>query len=162
MAAVNEFLESGKMIHAMRDSPGHGVPFVGAAWGANLGVQGARTKWWQAWVLMFKDKKHMGAPRGSWGPDQGLLKLHVWKVFLGQVYQHDAYSCTRAKFKGSRPWPTQRLMEPNNFVASVVTENVTLTAKCPAPCRPKEHPDWDYLLTSQGLVPPSGGKTMDG
>ena len=109
-------------------------------------LQVARDKWHQAWVLMFKDKAHIGAPRDSWGPDQGLLKLHVWKVFEGgkHVFQHDAHSCTRAKFRGSKPWPTRRLMEPNNFVASVVRENVTLSQKCPRPCRPQNHQDWEY------------------
>ena len=81
VAAVQEFVQSDKLLHSMRDPPGHGVEFVGAAWGADLSKPGARDLWWKAWVRMFKDKKRIGAPRSSWGPDQGLLKLHVWEVF---------------------------------------------------------------------------------
>ena len=65
----------------------------------------------------------------------------VWKPWgRRNAFQHDAYSCE--KFNNSIGWPTKRLMEPNNFVASVVRENVTLTEKCPLKCR--RHPEWEF------------------
>ena len=65
----------------------------------------------------------------------------VWKPWANKfAFQHDAYSCET--FNNTIGWPTQRLMEPNNFVASVVKDNVTLTEKCPLKCR--RHPEWEY------------------
>ena len=65
----------------------------------------------------------------------------VWKPWgRRNALQHDAYSCE--KFNNSIGWPTKRLMEPNNFVASVVRENVTLTEKCPEKCR--RQPEWEF------------------
>ena len=127
----------------MRDHPEHGVALVGASWGSNLTLNLTRKKWKRVWDGMLKDKRIWSA-RGSWGPDQELLHNYVWKVFEGRknTLQHDAYTC--AFFKGSVAWPTQRLVEPNNFVASVVKENVTLSVKCPTYCRPKNRPQWEY------------------
>merc|ERR1719391_1390928 len=36
LAAVQEWIESGKAIHAMRDHPLHPFPLLGGAWGARL------------------------------------------------------------------------------------------------------------------------------
>ena len=65
----------------------------------------------------------------------------VWKVFGPKnTLQHDSYLCKR--YKGSIGYPTQRLMEPNNFVGSVINENVVLKRKCPAKCRRRL--EWEY------------------
>ena len=56
------------------------------------------------------------------------------------AFQHDAYTCE--KFHNTIGWPTKRLMDPNNFVGSVVKENVALTQKCPVKCR--RDPEWEY------------------
>ena len=68
---------------------------------------------------------------------------HVWRrISFGhsQSLQHDAYLCQSNP--GSISWPTKRLLQPNNFVASVVKENVTLLKKCPSMCR--RHQAWEY------------------
>ena len=46
--------------------------------------------------------------------------------------------------KATKGFPTQRKNEPNNFVASVVSENHTLWEICPEECRPKDHLDWTH------------------
>ena len=66
----------------------------------------------------------------------------VWSWAVKKAMQHDSYMCKN--YPISRPFPTQRKMEPNNFVASVVSENATLWKRCPKACRPKDHPDWEY------------------
>ena len=55
-------------------------------------------------------------------------------------------SCLRcASFPGSIGFPTQRLNETNNFVASVVIENHKQEKICPRTCRRKGHEeDWIY------------------
>ena len=66
---------------------------------------------------------------------------HVWNTFGYKMsMQHDAYLCET--YKGANSWPTQRLIQPNNFVASVVKENVTLLEICPVECR--RHIEWEY------------------
>ena len=142
VAAVEEFLASNQPIHSMRDHPAHLTTLLGASWGTHLNKKNSRGKWKKAWPKMLKDKKTW-APRNVKGPDQEILNQYIWKSF-GQhmAVQHDAYLCKT--YRGSIPWPTKRLLEPNNFVASVVTENATLTKKCPRACRPKDHPDWEY------------------
>ena len=66
---------------------------------------------------------------------------YVWKRFGKRMsMQHDAYLCQQ--FPGSIGWPTKRLMEPNNYVASIAKDNATLIHKCPRKCRRKV--DWEY------------------
>ena len=70
-----------------------------------------------------------------------LIFRFVWRKFGRALsMQHDAYLCKI--YKGSISWPTRRLIEPNNFVASVVRENATLKKKCPVECR--RYPEWEY------------------
>ena len=65
----------------------------------------------------------------------------IWNTWgWNNAFQHDAYSCIR--FNSSVGWPTKRLMEPNNFVASVIKQNHTLNEKCPITCR--RNPEWEY------------------
>ena len=115
---------------------------MAGCWGANLKATLAREKWKTIWRGMLKDS-NMWAPRKSHGPDQRLLKNHAWKNFEGPVntHQHDAFNCQR--FKGSLPWPTQRLHGPWNFVGAHAGIK-SVGKKCPMPCRPESHKDWEY------------------
>ena len=115
---------------------------MGGAWGANLTVPLVREKWKTVWPHMLTDKK-INSSRNAWGIDQFLLRVHVWRAFEGpkNIYQHDSYHCE--KFKGSSPWPTQRLMEFWNFVGADPAIR-SIKRECPVACRPKSHPDWIY------------------
>ena len=56
--------------------------------------------------------------------------------------QHDAYTCKQ--YSGTHGFPTKRLEEPNNFVASVIKENHELKDECPVKCRRQGHEsDWE-------------------
>ena len=142
LAAVAEFIRSDMALHSMRDHPAHFAPMVGASWGTHLNRRGARGKWKKAWDKILQDK-NAWADRSDKGPDQIVLKDHVWPLFYHRlVLQHDSYLCQ--KFRWSKPWPTKRAMEPNNFVASIFKDNATLIQRCPKACRPKDHLDWEY------------------
>ena len=55
---------------------------------------------------------------------------YIWKPWgWNNAFQHDAYSCK--DFNGTVSWPTQRKLEPNNHIAAVVSDNMTLIEKCP-------------------------------
>ena len=142
IAAVNEFLNSGLLLHSMRDHPFHGVVLLAGAWGTVLTRESARPLWRKAWREMFADNITW-AGRGVRGPDQDTLG-HVWNVFgsPNNTMQHDSYTCQW--FKGSVGWPTQRKIEPNNFVGAIIAENLTLNKTCPKECRRKNKDDWEY------------------
>ena len=72
VAAVREFEVSDAAVHCMRDNPFHGVPFLGAAWGARLDLNGSRPLWEGAWGAMLEDPL-CWAGREQKGPDQDLL-----------------------------------------------------------------------------------------
>ena len=81
-------------MHCMRDHPQHGVPFLGAGWGARLDLPGVRDKWLGAWGAMLGDPL-CWAGRDRKGPDQDLLTRHVWPWTKDSALQHDSYTCDR-------------------------------------------------------------------
>ena len=69
------------------------------------------------------------------------LLRYVWLGWAKRMaVQHDSYLCK--DYRGTLGFPTQRLMEPNNFVAAVVKDNATLTKKCPVQCR--RYKEWEH------------------
>ena len=117
-AAVTEWLESNRSLHAMRDHPWHGVPIMGGGWGAKLDTQTRRDNWRLTWDKMLSDPRlYSGSDKK--GPDQDLLLKYVWNTWgRGDSLHHDSYTCTR--FPGSTGWPTQRInTTDHNFFGAV-------------------------------------------
>ena len=56
VAAVQEWIDSGKPIHSMRDHPAHTTPLLGAAWGARTSQPNIRHKWARSWEKILGDK----------------------------------------------------------------------------------------------------------
>jgi hypothetical protein len=140
VAAVTDWLETDKSIHAMRDNPSHGIGLLGASWGTQLTKDNARARWRKSWVKIFQDGQAW-ASRKRKGPDQFILKKYVWQTWgHASSVQHDSYLC--AEYPGSIGFPTQRKMEPNNYVASVWKDREMIQKKCPSKCRRK--PEWIY------------------
>eukprot|EP00094_Tigriopus_californicus_P010194 TCALIF_09833-PA protein Name:"Protein of unknown function" AED:0.10 eAED:0.10 QI:0/0.33/0.25/1/0.33/0.25/4/193/306 len=124
--ASNEWLQSNKSFHVIRDHPHHGVPMLGGMWACRFDLNPlVRKQWRQSWIKSKKDPI-----------------LYVWRWAKNDSVQHDSYSCKQ--FPEARPFSTQRLTSPNNFVACVTSEGITLNITCPERCRPKEHQDWIY------------------
>jgi hypothetical protein len=74
-AAVQEWLESNKDFHFMRDHPNHGTKILGSGWGSKLIRQEVRQNWERAWNKGFTDKM-MWAKRNDYGPDQVFLSRY--------------------------------------------------------------------------------------
>ena len=75
-AAVREWLESNRSLHAMRDHPWHTVSIMGGGWGAKLDTQHRRDNWDLTWDKMMSDSRlYSGSDKK--GPDQDLLHKYV-------------------------------------------------------------------------------------
>ena len=142
VAAVSEWIKSGKPIHSMRDHPYHTVPLLGGTWGARITDKTIRQKWKETWEGILEDKLAY-APRTAKGPDQDLLRDHVWSWGKDVAMEHDSYRCK--KYNNSIGFPTQRENEDSNFIGSVVSAGRgNFWQKCPKKCRREGHIDWEY------------------
>ena len=74
-AAVQEWLDSDKSFHFMRDHPAHGIEILGSGWGVRL-AELERTFIDSAFIVASKDPMFW-ASRDAYGPDQGFLKRYV-------------------------------------------------------------------------------------
>merc|ERR1719323_3040184 len=76
-------------------------------------------------------------PRSKKGPDQKVLKKHVWPWARFNAMQHDSYRC--GMYPGSIGFPTRRKKELGNYIAS---NNSTMWFRCPKQCR--RQPEWTH------------------
>jgi len=142
VAAVNEWLESNKTLHSMRDHPWHTVPIMGGGWGSKLDTDSSRRNWDQSWKSILSDSLARSGATDK-GADQTLLTRHVWSTWGSRdSIHHDSYTCYL--FSGSTGWPTQRLnTTDHNFFGAVGP--VEFMQECPRNCRRSGHEDdWIY------------------
>jgi len=130
--------------------------FAAGMFGVKLLYEEVRSNWKKSWTNILKNSLTWNY---SYGKDEFLLKMYgkkyiflkkpkqfITKTFSSYVWpwakksalQHDSYWCY--KFKGSVPFPTERLKrEPLNYVGSVRPEQLFLSKKCPPKCRKYSH-----------------------
>jgi hypothetical protein len=72
ISAVNEWIDSDKDFHFMRDHPYHGTTILGSGWGCKLHRAFIRNKWKKSWFKGFQDPM-VWAKRTDHGPDQTFL-----------------------------------------------------------------------------------------
>ena len=89
-AAVQEWLDSDKSFHFMRDHPAHGIEILGSGWGVRL-AELERTFIDSAFIVASKDPMFW-ASRDAYGPDQGFLKRYVQSTKKFTIYS--AWSIT--------------------------------------------------------------------
>ncbi|KAK8729825.1 hypothetical protein OTU49_008343 [Cherax quadricarinatus] len=144
-AAVKAWLESGKHFHVMRDHPSHDVHILGGMWGARWD-QRLQYQRENALLLSSIRNEMLEDAQGmtKYGEDQQILTKRLWPLMVGRVLAHDSYCCLL--FRGTTPWPTQRI--DGYFVGSPSFrkeyKNQTVPKPCPVRCRPKQHRDWIY------------------
>ena len=78
--AVNEWLNSDKDFHIMRDHPYHEMPIMGGMWGARNGV-----------VADIEDMMNELHGTDSYGVDQSFLAEHIYPRVKGSALVHDDY-----------------------------------------------------------------------
>ena len=140
--AVNDWINSGRKFHAMKDSHGHGgIVMLGGMWG---GVKDAIPASKLTEPLMAGELDKYIKYKGG---DQHYLSHYIYPIAKESILLHNSYLC--AKFPGSVPWPTQR---PENWlfvgeargILEVQHNNHKPLPECPPACRPPDHQDWIY------------------
>ena len=139
--ATEEWLQSGKSLHVMRDHPFHSVPMLGGLWGTS--TNGSRKVWrdvWEGiWINIIADPLSKSG-RDKKGPDQTLLARHVWGKVPGGVLQHDSFFCGKYP-DGSKGFPSQRPNSTGNL-AGAEPDRRQENIECPTQCRRKQN--WKF------------------
>ncbi|CAL4110134.1 unnamed protein product [Meganyctiphanes norvegica] len=132
--AVQQWLDSKKCFHAMRDHPWHGVPMLGGMWGG--------CSWWQPHNISKTMMLQLINSTTKKKQDQPRLWKYVWPTAKKSMLMHDSYTCKR--YPESIPFPTQRVN--GTFVGSrryrSRYKNDNISRPCPEACRPADHKDW--------------------
>lgn len=140
-AALTDWIQNSNFsFHVMRDHPDHGVPMLGGMWGWRRATR-TRPDWDSVWKRLLRDPLAK-APRSEWGHDQTLLRRYIWRWARKDCLSHDAFHCS--KFSKTKPFPTKRILQPNNFVGAVTSDNYVLESECPEKCRPAAQKDWTF------------------
>lgn len=137
LAAVNEWVESGRYFHTLHDHNWHGAPVLAGMWGTVAGFLNPRII--QDWRQSNDDTKQV------WTNDQAWLASVVWPKAKHYTLDHSSFLCGRYGAVEWRGFPTKRL-HPKDFVGNVYAPDTNFTGgdaplKCEARCRRK--PEWD-------------------
>lgn len=105
-AAVQEWLDSGKFAHVMRDHILHHVPILGGMWGCHHNAEFAETfmsmlNHWHIWDRL--------------GADQDFLAEHVWHMIEYRTMIHDSAH----KVPGVKDFPKHEPMDPKTYGVEV-------------------------------------------
>lgn len=109
MTAVQEWLDSPRLIHVIRDHPFHTAPILGGLWGAKRNA--------------IPDMKELIArwnKEDRWQTDQEFLRDVIWPQHYHKVLAHDDWN----RFPGavdSRFFPMPR--DGNNFEGAIIGPN---------------------------------------
>lgn len=81
--AVDEWSESGKALHIIRDHPSHGIPILGGMWG----IQGLEA------IATLSDALANGAGdfNDAYGADQVFLERRIYPLLLADSFVHDSF-----------------------------------------------------------------------
>ena len=137
--AVQEWVESSKSTHVIRDHPLHHFTIMAGTFGLRLNTLIDWTMIKDSFLLAMTDPIFW-APYDSYGYDQILLKKYFWPWFKIHHLGHDAYNCQT--FPHTKPFPSRRPTSPRNYIGGKIAENVTLEIPCPMECR--FDPDWIF------------------
>jgi hypothetical protein len=94
MAAVAEWLRSGKTLHIMRDHPNHLAPILGGMWGLRINERLPQ--------LSFSKMLNFG---NGIGQDQEFLAKFIYPALKTDVFVHDSFFWFESK---THQFPTQR------------------------------------------------------
>ncbi|GAB6028859.1 hypothetical protein CHUAL_004662 [Chamberlinius hualienensis] len=139
VAAVNEWLKSGKKWHFMHDHPYHIAAILAGMWG---GLNRNLTQMSQLRQSLLT----IGRPPVYPYEDQTMLRDVIIPVAEkdGDYVNHDSYLCQMLEVKNFQPWPVKRKSVYEFVGSAILRHNKSLPTTCPVKCRPKNHRDWYY------------------
>ena len=101
--AVDEWLNSDKEFHIMRDHPFHGTEILGGMWGSKKGI-----------IKNMKEMIDEYIKGNFWQVDQNFLREKIYPIVKDNSLVHD-------EFFEHKSFPTKR--EPKRFVGQAFNEN---------------------------------------
>lgn len=108
-AAVQEWMNSPRLIHIMRDHPHHTTPMLGGMWGAKRHA-----------IPEMKELIEQWNKEDRWQTDQDFLRAVIWPRYHHKVMTHDDWN--RFPLADERRFfPTPR--DGNNFVGAIIGPN---------------------------------------
>eukprot|EP00775_Hariotina_reticulata_P013123 gene13123-13253_t len=138
-AAVEEWVASGRFVHAMHDHFYHrDFPLMGGMWGAVNGF--VNVKILQAW----RDQDHHAQQAYEYGADQHWLVKTLWPHAKEYAIQHASMYCSAYGAAEVRPFPTKRASMtdfvgnrywPDTSFDGMEWKGVELGQDCPTECR---------------------------
>eukprot|EP00957_Ditylum_brightwellii_P077912 5921791-Ditylum_brightwellii.AAC.1 len=93
-AAVEEWVQSGKQFHVMRDHPCH----------SNYTISGGM---WCSTTIPNMEALLTGVKSQAYLQDMNFLDKVIWPMAQKSLLQHDSFSCD--KFGGGKPFPIPRI-----------------------------------------------------
>lgn len=133
--AIDEWIDSGKGFHILRDHPNHNYPMNGGLWGGTKGALG---------TTMANLIKQWNS-RDNYLADMQFLWTVVYPLIKDNHVAHDSYSC--GSHPHTRPFPTRRINK--EIVGGVYDENdvprqgdALLLVPNPVACRKQPH--WEF------------------
>ena len=137
--AVEDWIESGKSIHSVRDHVNHNRPLNGGMWGGVKGIVEVESE-----VAGWKNLD-------AYMQDLYFLNDVIWPRVKDDQISHDAYNCKG--YPNAHPFPTRR---DDNYqhVGQVFNEfdaprmddidSFIRGKQNPVECRPTDHQEWMY------------------
>jgi hypothetical protein len=105
--AVDEWLESEKDFHIMRDHPYHNTEILGGMWGVRNGL-----------LKNIKELINDYTKGNFWQVDQNFLREKIYPLVVNNSFTHDSYLNYSPN---SKPFPSERINR--EFVGDVFDEN---------------------------------------
>ncbi len=110
-SAVDEWLDSDKGFHIMRDHPAHGTEILGGMWGAKLGS-----------IPQMKPLILEYSKGNFWQVDQNFLKEKIYPIVKDNSYVHDEFF-EKKPFPAIRKDGIDKNGNPTDFIGEPVNEN---------------------------------------
>jgi len=104
-AAVDEWLDSPRLIHVMRDHPHHSAPMMGGMWGAKRGA-----------LPYLQEQLAVYIGGNFWQVDQNFLREIVWPANCHKVMAHDDWN----RFPGAAINKFCPPREGDDFVGAII------------------------------------------
>ena len=141
-SAVDEWLQSKHIFHAMRDHPRHNTPLLAGMWGFRPALNRTLS------LYIFNKLQNRTLVKAYVGVgDQPFLVNEVWPYVENSALIHDSFHCQNFGGHG-KPFPTQRpiINGSNIFVGCIkpCSHDQYKFGECPVACRPSNHKEWIY------------------